>query len=173
MAPLAVRAILLGQSRQALGIFLAAAITDLLDGLVARRLDCSTRLGAYLDPVADKALLSSVYLALGISGGLPWWLVGIIFGRDILILAGAGLAFLLTRRREFAPSLWGKLSTWIQVITAATVMVARAWSGSGLERWAGILAWPTAAITIWSGLDYARGAIRGQATKPPNSASAE
>jgi cardiolipin synthase len=173
MAPLAVRAILLGQSRQALGIFLAAAITDLLDGLVARRLDCSTRLGAYLDPVADKALLSSVYLALGISGGLPWWLVGIIFGRDILILAGAGVAFLLTRRREFAPSLWGKLSTWIQVMTAATVMVARAWPGSGLERWAGILAWPTAAITIWSGLDYARGAIRGQATQPPNSASAE
>ena len=155
MAPLAVRAILLGQYRLALGIFVAAAVTDGLDGLVARRLGRLTRLGAWLDPIADKVLLSSAYLALGIAGALPWWLVGIILGRDILILAGAAAALLLTRERNFPPSVWGKLSTFVQIFTAVFVMVAGAWPGTGLERWAGALTWPTAAATLWSGLHYA------------------
>ena len=172
MAPLAVRAILLGQYRLALGIFVAAAVTDGLDGLVARRLGRLTRLGAWLDPIADKVLLSSAYLALGIAGALPWWLVGIILGRDILILAGAAAALLLTRERSFPPSVWGKLSTFVQLFTAVFVMVARAWPGTGLERWAGALAWPTAAATLWSGLHYAwRGweALRNSRRRPGTS----
>jgi len=172
MAPLAVRAILLGQYRLALGIFVAAAVTDGLDGLVARRLGRLTRLGAWLDPIADKVLLSSAYLALGIAGALPWWLVGIILGRDILILAGAGAALLLTRERSFPPSVWGKLSTFVQLFTAVFVMVARAWPGTGLERWAGALTWPTAAATLWSGLHYAwRGweALRNSRRRPGTS----
>jgi cardiolipin synthase len=172
MAPLAVRAILLGQYRLALGIFVAAAITDGLDGLVARRLGRLTRLGAWLDPIADKVLLSSAYLALGIAGALPWWLVGIILGRDILILAGAAAALLLTRERNFPASVWGKLSTFVQIFTAVFVMVARAWPGTGLERWAGALTWPTAAATLWSGLHYAwRGweALRNSRRRPGTS----
>jgi len=172
MAPLAVRAILLGEYRLALGIFVAAAITDGLDGLVARRLGRLTRLGAWLDPIADKVLLSSAYLALGIAGALPWWLVGIILGRDILILAGAGAALLLTRERNFPASVWGKLSTFVQIFTAVFVMVARAWPGTGLERWAGALTWPTAAATLWSGLHYAwRGweALRNSRRRPGTS----
>ena len=155
MAPFAARAILLAEYRLALGIFLAAAITDGLDGLVARRFGWRTRLGAHLDPIADKVLLSSAYLALGIAGAMPWWLVGIILGRDILILAAAAAALLLTRERSFPPSVWGKLSTFVQIFTAVFVMVARAWPESGLEGWAGALVWTTAAATLWSGFHYA------------------
>jgi cardiolipin synthase len=175
MAPLAVRAILLGEYRLALGIFVAAAITDGLDGLVARRSGRLTRLGAWLDPVADKVLLSSAYLALGIAGAVPWWLVGIIFGRDILILAGAGAALLLTRERNFPPSVWGKLSTFVQLFTAVFVMLARAWPAIGFERWAGALAWPTAAATLWSGFHYAwrgREALRNSRRHRPGNSRA-
>src|SRR5512142_429807 len=104
LTPVAVRAIVARQFGQALAIVLAAAVTDGLDGLLARRLHAESRFGAYLDPIADKALLSASYLAFGISGAVPWWLVALIFGRDLLILAMAGAALLFTPFREFPPS---------------------------------------------------------------------
>src|SRR4051812_29233794 len=81
-----------------------AAFTDLLDGAVARRFGGETKFGQYLDPIADKVLLSGVYIGLGIGGAIPIWLLGVIFGRDlwILILSGAALAF--TNFRELQPS---------------------------------------------------------------------
>jgi cardiolipin synthase len=160
MAPLAVWAILTGEFRLALGIFLMAGITDGLDGLLARRLGARTRLGAWLDPLADKILLSSAYLALGAARAVPWWLVGIILGRDLLILAGAGAALLLTRERNFPPSVWGKLCTFVQIFTATFVMVGRAWPATGFERRTEALVWATAAATLWSGMHYAARGIR-------------
>src|SRR5437868_12755458 len=86
LAPFIVRAILSRQHRLALAIFAAAAATDLIDGLLARHLRLSTKTGAFLDPIADKVLLSSVYVSLAVIGSVPWWLVAIIFGRDLFLV---------------------------------------------------------------------------------------
>jgi phosphatidylglycerophosphate synthase len=62
-----------------------------IDGFLARRFQISTRAGAYFDPIADKILLSVIYVSLGLAGAMPWWMVAVVFGRDVLILAMAGL----------------------------------------------------------------------------------
>jgi cardiolipin synthase len=153
LAPFVVRAILDRRLRQALLLLAIAGLTDCLDGALARRFNWRTRLGAYLDPIADKALLSFGYLALGGAGLVPWWLVGIIFGRDLLILTVAGL-LLLAGRRNFPPSAWGKLSTFLQIATAVTVISVGAWRPEAAGR-LGFLWWTTAAATAWSGMHYA------------------
>jgi cardiolipin synthase len=158
LTPFAVAAVLRAEYRTALAILAAAAVTDGLDGLLARRLGCMTRLGAYLDPIADKALLSGTYLALGASGLAPWWLVGLIFGRDLLILALAGAALLFTRYREFPPSVWGKLSTGVQVLVALLVIVGRTFPAVELPP--GPLLGAVAAATAWSGINYLWRAFR-------------
>lgn len=160
MVPLAVSSISSGRFRQALAVFAAVAATDALDGFLARRLNCITRLGAYLDPIADKALLSGVYLAMGMGGIVPWWLVWIVFGRDLAILAFAAFALLLTGRRDFKPSVWGKASTFVQVAAAIVMIVSRAYPYAGvaaLEQWVPV---PVAAMTAWSGIHYAFGSVK-------------
>jgi cardiolipin synthase len=152
LVPFAVRAVYVGDHRGALVVFATAAVTDALDGPLARRLRCVTRVGAYLDPIADKALLSSTYLALGAAGAIPWWLVGLVFGRDLLILALVGAALLFTGYRDFPPNCWGKLSTGVQAVAAVWVIVARAFPSAGLPSYA--MLWPAAAATAWSGLTY-------------------
>ncbi len=158
LVPFAVRAVYTGDYRGALAIFVAAAVTDALDGPLARHFHCTTRVGAYLDPVADKALLSSTYLALGAAGLAPWWLVGLVFGRDLLILALVGAALLLTGYRDFPPNFWGKLSTAVQAVAAVWVIVARAFPSAGLSS--DPMLWAAAAATAWSGLTYLWRAIR-------------
>ena len=160
LAPPVMYAILTGRWRAAVVLLLVAAITDGLDGILARGWNVSTRLGAYLDPLADKALLSGTFLALGFAGALPWWLVALVFGRDVLILAGAAAAWRLKRRRDFPPSVWGKWSTFIQVLTAAAALLARAWPQWELAPALPPLIWLAAAATLWSGLDYARQVLR-------------
>ncbi len=152
LVPFAVRAVYAGDYRGALAIFAAAAVTDALDGPLARHFHCTTRVGAYLDPVADKALLSSTYLALGAAGVVPWWLVGLVFGRDLLILALVGAALLFTGYRDFPPNFWGKLSTAVQAVAAVWVIVARAFPSAGLSS--DPMLWAVAAATAWSGLTY-------------------
>lgn len=161
MAPPVIWAVITGHWRTATALLLAAALTDVLDGILARRWAASSRLGAYLDPLADKVLLNGTFLALGIAGALPWWLVGLVLGRDVLILAGALITMLVRRRRDFPPSVWGKLSTVVQVVTAATAILAPGWPELGLAPLLSPLIWLTAAATLWSGLDYARQALRG------------
>lgn len=152
LTPLAAYAILNGEYRWALGIFAVAAATDALDGLLARWLHASTRLGAYLDPIADKALLSTAYLVLGVAGLVPWWLVVIVFGRDLLILGMAGAALLFTRYRSFPPSTWGKISTAFQMLAAVVAIVDRAFPNWSIRPYP--LFWAAAAATLWSGAGY-------------------
>ncbi len=134
LTPLAVRAIVAQRFRLALAIFFVAAATDGLDGLAARRLNLRTRLGAYLDPIADKLLLSASYLALGVSGAVPWWLVLLIFVRDLLILAMAGAALVFTAQRDFPPSIWGKVSTACQVLAAVVTLAKGAFPAADMLR---------------------------------------
>jgi cardiolipin synthase len=152
LAPLAVRAILAQRFRLALTIFFIAAATDGLDGLAARRLNLQTRLGAYLDPIADKLLLSASYLALGVCGAVPWWLVILIFARDFVIVAMAGAALLLTAYRDFPPSIWGKLSTACQILAAVATLVKGAFPGARFPL--APFFWLAAAATLWSGVGY-------------------
>ena len=158
LTPFSVHAVLAGECRAALVLFFIAAVTDILDGPLARRFGCTTRLGAYLDPIADKAMLSATYLAAGIAGLVPGWLVALIFGRDFLILALAGAALLFTRHRDFTPSVWGKLSTAVQTLVGVLVVLGHAFPTLRLPP--GPLLAAAAAATAWSGLHYLWRALR-------------
>lgn len=154
LGPFVFLAILSGHHERALVLFAIAALTDGLDGLLARRINQATPLGAYLDPIADKVLLSGVYLSLAVARSIPFWLVVVIFGRDLYLLASSGIALLFTAFREFRPSVWGKISTFVQVACATSWMAQNAADLPPLHALARALIWPTAAITIWSGLHY-------------------
>jgi cardiolipin synthase len=160
LVPFVVRAILEGRHGAALALFVVAAVTDVLDGAAARRFGLGTQAGAYLDPIADKCLLSGVFLALAVAGIVPWWLVAAIIGRDLYILAGAVAMLSLTRVRKFPPSVWGKLSTFVQIFTAGAWMVRNAMESRITDTVAAASIWPCAAITVWSGVHYTWRALR-------------
>ncbi|MEJ7607129.1 MAG: CDP-alcohol phosphatidyltransferase family protein [Bryobacteraceae bacterium] len=107
--------ILFGHCRSALVWSCIAGATDGIDGYVARRLGIASRLGAYLDPIADKFLLTTLYVCFGIGRLAPWWLVWLVIGRDALILSMTAWAMLTTSYRDFPPTFWGKFSTAIQI----------------------------------------------------------
>jgi cardiolipin synthase (CMP-forming) len=154
MVPLVVYYIVDGRYLLAGWLFGVAAFTDILDGAAARAMGVSTQAGAYLDPIADKCLLSGVYLALAWAHLVPRWLVVIIFGRDIYILAGAGIFMLFTPLRRFPPSIWGKVSTFVQICTAVTWMAHMIFGVPVLAELSSAMLWPCVGFTVWSGLDY-------------------
>ncbi len=154
LIPLVVRAILTAHTGWALGLFLIAGMTDGIDGYLARRFGWTSRAGAYLDPIADKLMMSGVYLALALCAAVPWWLVAVIFTRDVLILAFSCGVLALTRLRNFPPSVWGKLSTFLQVGAAVWVLTGLAVPDWDLSRFLPALFVLVSAGTIWSGLNY-------------------
>jgi|HubBroStandDraft_1064217.scaffolds.fasta_scaffold00504_9 cardiolipin synthase len=154
LAPVVVWAILNRRALAALSLFAVAAATDAIDGYLARHFGAATAAGAFLDPIADKLLLTGVYLALALAGSVPWWLVGVIFGRDLLILAASSVALLTTKLRAFPPSIWGKASTFFQILTAVCFLGRDAFGFPVLARLSGALIWPTLALTVWSGIHY-------------------
>jgi cardiolipin synthase len=110
--------------RAALAVLMAAALSDVLDGTVARLLKQETALGVALDPIADKILMTTGYIALALRGALPWWLTVIVLSRDVAIIATAAVICLVAGYRPFHPSLLGKLCTAAQV-AALFVAVSR------------------------------------------------
>jgi cardiolipin synthase len=151
ITPFLALALMGNDCRRAIILLVFAAATDAIDGPLARRFRWESRLGAYLDPIADKFLLTTVYICFGISGLTPAWLVWLIIGRDLLILCIAAVALLFTKFREFPPSIWGKLSTIAQSATGVATLATCAPAHP-------VLIWTTAAITLWSGIHYT---IRG------------
>lgn len=153
MAPAVVWLILDGQSAAAFWLFIAAGVSDALDGLIAKRFDQTTQLGAYLDPVADKALLVGIYVTLGISGELPAWLVLLVVSRDMLIVGGVLLSFTLGYRLAMQPLMISKANTFAQITLAGLVLAQ-----SGLAIPLGIaityILYLTAATTAVSGGAY-------------------
>lgn len=160
LTPLVVQATLAGEHTRALVLFFAAGITDVLDGGAARRFGATSRVGAYFDPIADKVLLSAVYLALAGGGMVPWWFVGLVLGRDVLILAAAGGFLLATEVRKFPPSQLGKLSTFFQISAAIAWMVRNASPVPWVNATAWALLWTSAVVTLASGIDYAVRGVR-------------
>jgi cardiolipin synthase len=154
LVPVIIQAILSGRHGWALALFMLAGLTDALDGMVARRLGRQTEAGAYLDPIADKCLLSGIFLALALARTVPWWFVAIVFGRDLYILLAAAAIMTFTPVRKFPPSVWGKASTFIQLSTAVVWMVRNMLMTPLTEALAAGMLWVSAAFTIWSGIHY-------------------
>jgi cardiolipin synthase (CMP-forming) len=152
--PFAVHAILHVQHGRALAIVLAAGLSDTVDGALARRFGTTTSVGAYLDPIVDKLFLSAVYISLAMIATVPRWLVVEIFARDFLILAACGVAILFLRIRRFPPSIWGKASTFLQILCALVVMIGNAYPDTAAARWSNALIWPVAILTGFSGIHY-------------------
>ncbi len=138
----------------ALGILVAAALTDALDGLLARRLRQKTAVGAYLDPIADKLLLSSSFLILAFEGKIRWWLAILVLGRDALMLIAAAVILLAVGYVAFPPSLWGKLATASQILMVFLVIVLAVFENPLLRLARNASTGFVAAFTVFSGLHY-------------------
>lgn len=140
-------------------LFVAAGISDVVDGYIAKNFNAKTELGAILDPLADKALLDGIYLALAIVGWLPAWLAVMVLGRDLLIVVGV----VLIRRRDpvfrAMPLAIGKINTFAQILLAACA-IADAGGWIDLEAQVAALVVLVATTTALSGAGYAVQAIR-------------
>jgi cardiolipin synthase len=125
LVPVVVWAITAGEMRIAFVLFLAAGISDAVDGFLAKRFGMATELGAYLDPLADKAMLVSIYVALGIADAIPGWLVILVVSRDIMIVSAVILSWLVNKPVALRPVLVSKLNTVAQIALACVIMAAR------------------------------------------------
>jgi cardiolipin synthase (CMP-forming) len=122
LVPIVVWAISSGAMWAAFVLFLAAGVSDAVDGFLAKRFNMTTVLGAYLDPLADKALIVSIYVTLGISGVIPHWLVILVVSRDILIVGAVILSWLVGSPVKVKPLLVSKLNTVAQIAFACVVL---------------------------------------------------
>jgi cardiolipin synthase (CMP-forming) len=138
----------------ALGIFVVAGITDGLDGLLARVLKQKTTLGQYLDPIADKLLLSTMFLMLSIAHIIRWPVTIMVFSRDIIILIVCTLLYATGTMRVFRPSWFGKANTAVQILSVPLALIYQinfsTWARLG-KRWS---IYSTVALTIISGVHY-------------------
>src|SRR6476646_10030401 len=126
MVPLLIWLIISGNFRLAFAIFVAAGVTDAVDGFIAKNYDSVTELGAYLDPLADKLLLVSIYVTLGLQGVLPDWLVILVVSRDIMIVGAVILSWLVDKPVKQKPLTVSKLNTVAQIVFATVVLAALA-----------------------------------------------
>ena len=142
--------------REALAAVLVAGLTDWFDGFAARRLHVSGRLGVILDPVADKTLLTTLFLTLGYIGLLPAWLICLIIGRDAIIVAGSLLLRMLRGIHKFLPSKLGKVSTFFQILLVLLVLIHASFRYEVFLWLQNIALVLSAVFTAVSGVDYVR-----------------
>jgi cardiolipin synthase len=140
--------------RWALAVLVVAGLSDGIDGLLARKLNQRSSLGAYLDPIADKLLLSSSFVILAMEKQIAWWLTIIVLSRDILILVVAVVILLIFGYRPFPPSLLGKMTTFFQIVLVFTVVLAAACAGLPLGGVKQILIYLVAALATVSAFHY-------------------
>jgi len=153
LVPVTVWLLVAGEMMAAFWVFVAAGLSDAVDGFIAKRFDMATELGRYLDPLADKALLVSVYVMLGIRGGLPDWLVILVVSRDVLILGGTALALALAMDLPIRPAIVSKVNTALQIVLAATALLAAGFA-LRLDMPTAGLVYAVAASTVVSGTYY-------------------
>jgi cardiolipin synthase (CMP-forming) len=135
-------------------MFGGAAFTDILDGALARSFGGVSKAGQYLDPIADKILLSCIYIGLAVGGAVPVWIVYVIFARDFWILLLSAIALRFTSFRRLQPSIWGKASTFCQVMAAVAVMAARAYANDWFLGTSKVLLAGVVILAAISGADY-------------------
>lgn len=172
--PFLVMAILAGRHGTALAIFLVAAITDIVDGYLARHFGMGSPLGAYLDPIADKLFLISSFVVFALRGTpseihVPIWLLVMTIFRDVLILVISLVMYLALGIREFPPSVLGKVTTFAEISTIVAILLAnvRALPVTVARVCFGVVL----ALTVSSGLHYvwraSRGIARHRDAAPP------
>jgi len=171
MIPLLITLILRNLNGWALTVFVVAGITDALDGLIARRYRQSSHLGAFLDPMADKLLMTACFITLALPdhpksvpefhmvNHIPVYLTIVTISRDVFIVIIALLAHLTSGMTSFRPTLLGKLTTVVQVVTIGTVILLNYVEKEGEVIVAGLV-WLTLAVTLASGFHYIYRATR-------------
>jgi cardiolipin synthase len=127
LVPVVVWAITAGEMQFAFLLFVAAGISDAVDGFLAKRFGMTSELGAYLDPLADKVLIVSIYVSLGFVGAIPLWLVILVVSRDIMIVGAIMLSWLVDRPVVVKPLLVSKVNTAAQLMLACLVLAAQAY----------------------------------------------
>ncbi|WP_240796868.1 CDP-alcohol phosphatidyltransferase family protein [Terasakiella sp. SH-1] len=152
--PFMVWLILTHDLHAAFWLFVAAGISDGVDGYLAKILQARTRIGAFLDPIADKLLLVSAFLTLGVQGLLPLWLVIMVVFRDFAIVLGAALIEILTRDLKMAPNFSSKVNTTVQIVLVSVLLGVHGLSVQGMDWAVTGLIYATALTTLVSGLIY-------------------
>jgi len=137
----------------ALILFFIAGVSDAADGFLAKYYGWTSRLGALLDPLADKFLLVTSYLALAWIGLLPLWLLALVVVRDVVIVSGAVAYNFQIERVEANPTLISKLNTLLQILLVLLVIIHQA-TGWGESGWIEVLIYAVAVTVVWSGIDY-------------------
>lgn len=161
LVPLFIIAITRGAALEALLLFALAGVTDAFDGFIARFWNQQTALGAYLDPAADKLLLTSAYVTLTIEAfnpvlTIPLWVTILVIGRDVLLVVAAFSLSMAVGIKSFPPALISKLTTVMQVVAVVLVLVHLVWPGEPLRTVALTTLYLVAALTVASGLNYVR-----------------
>jgi cardiolipin synthase len=163
--PLMIWLIVSAEYLAAFWVFVLAGISDAVDGFIAKRFNQRTELGAYLDPAADKLMLVSIYVSLGLLRVLPPWLVILVVTRDILIVGGIALATLLEQPVHIRPLLLSKLNTAAQIMLAGLVLAILGFNIANRQIVI-IGSIIVAALTVGSGAQYVLTWIRGMASNP-------
>jgi cardiolipin synthase len=171
LMPFLVAATLEGEFRLAFWLFVVAGLTDALDGTLARVLEQRTMLGQYLDPVADKLLLSTLFLVLTHLRLIPVTVTALVFGRDLGILMVSALLYAAAGRREFVPSIFGKANTCAQVAAIAAVLLHQLVATRWVVDFRLIALDLTMVLTVVSGLHYAWTTARRLGGAPGNGAN--
>ncbi len=165
--PVMVWAITAGELKFAFVLFLLAGLSDLVDGFLAKRYGMATELGAYLDPLADKALIVSIYVTLGVIGALPRWLVILVVSRDIMIVSAVMLSWLVGNPVTLKPLAVSKLNTVAQIVLALVVLASLAfafdawWAVQALTALVAILTLASVAIYVGEWVRHMNGAKAG------------
>ncbi len=159
LVPVVIWAITAGEMRVAFLLFLLAGVSDAVDGFLAKRFNMTSELGANLDPLADKVLIVSIYIALGIAEQIPRWIVILVVSRDILIVGGVMLAWFLGKPIRVKPVLVSKLNTVAQIVFACLVLAALAFRWR-FELTENVLMAIVAALTLASVAFYVREWVR-------------
>ena len=169
LVPVFIIAVIDGEIGKALLIFVVAGVTDALDGFIARFYGQQSLLGAYLDPIADKLLLTSSYVALSIPSlnrgvEIPLWITVLVIARDVLLVVVALIMYLAAGVRSFPPTVLSKVTTVFQVASVVLVLV----SGllPNLDVVASTVLYVMTGLTVLSGLDYVRRSNHLVETKP-------
>jgi len=142
------------QYRWALLVLVVAGLSDGIDGLLARKLNQRSPLGAYLDPIADKLLLSSSFIILAFKQKLAWWLTIIVLSRDVLILMVAVVILLISGYRPFPPSIYGKLTTAVQILLVFMVVLSAAYPLPAFTTINRFLIYAVTGLTVFSAFHY-------------------
>jgi len=146
--------IMIDHWRLALIVFCLAGLSDAIDGFLAKKFNMQSRLGRYLDPIADKVLLVSMFIVLGVQGDLPLWLVILVVSRDILLGGGLLLLYLFDQPYEPQPLFSSKVNTGVQIVLVGAVIALLGFPHEEFGPYLNIFIFATALTTVFSGTEY-------------------